>query len=79
MDQKGGIALILLIIIIAAGLLIGVYLVSQKTNLFPKASTTPSSSEPNVTLKEEYKNPFDEKSNYSNPFDSYQNPFESLK
>lgn len=30
---------------------------------------------PQVSLKTEYKNPFDKKTQYVNPFDTYKNPF----
>lgn len=30
---------------------------------------------PKVSLKTEYKNPFDKKTQYVNPFDTYKNPF----
>ena len=30
---------------------------------------------PQVSIKTEYKNPFDKKTQYVNPFDTYKNPF----
>ena len=30
---------------------------------------------PQVSIKKEYKNPFDKKTQYVNPFDTYKNPF----
>lgn len=82
MSQKGGIVLILLIIVVIIGLLIGAFLITQKTNLFPqasnKASSQTSSDEPDVALKTQYENPFDEKTSYENPFENYQNPFDNL-
>ena len=30
---------------------------------------------PKVSIKTEYKNPFDKKTQYVNPFDAYKNPF----
>jgi len=34
---------------------------------------------PKVSIKTEYKNPFDKKTQYVNPFDSYKNPFVTAK
>lgn len=34
-----------------------------------------SQSAPKVALKTEYKNPFDKKTQFVNPFDEYKNPF----
>ena len=31
--------------------------------------------QPQVSIKTEYKNPFDKKTQYVNPFDTYKNPF----
>ena len=92
MSQKGGIALILLILIVIAGLGIGVYFISQKTNLFSFAGsaqiTIPYAS-PSISPKAtpqksaspsaEYENPFEVKAAFENPFDeSYENPFNGL-
>lgn len=33
----------------------------------------------NVSLKKDYKNPFDKDTQYVNPFSQYKNPFDSLK
>ena len=32
-----------------------------------------------VAIKSEYQNPFDENTQYSNPFNDYQNPFDDIK
>lgn len=63
----------IIILIVLAGIL---FAVSNK-NLqqpLPIVSISPTS----VPLKTEYSNPFDEKSNYENPFaeEEYQNPFD---
>ena len=42
---------------------------------FPLQSNPFISKEPKVSLKTEYKNPFDKKTQYVNPFDTYKNPF----
>lgn len=89
MSQKGGIALIVLIVVVLAGLLVGVYLVSQNTNWFSKAGSnqitipypSPSayiSSSGQFSANTTYENPFDEKAATDNPFDTYENPFNNL-
>ena len=42
---------------------------------FPFQNIPFLSKEPKVSLKTEYKNPFDKKTQYVNPFDAYKNPF----
>lgn len=42
---------------------------------FPLQNIPFLSKEPKVSLKTEYKNPFDKKTQYVNPFDAYKNPF----
>jgi hypothetical protein len=39
----------------------------------PFLETQPT--QPKVSIKTEYKNPFDKKTQYVNPFDTYKNPF----
>ena len=43
----------------------------------PSASTLKQiiQKKPKVSIKTEYKNPFDKKTQYVNPFDTYKNPF----
>jgi hypothetical protein len=75
MTQKGGIALILLIIVLIAGLSIGVYLISQNTSWFSNAGSaqitipypSPSSASTGAS-KATYENPFVETETYANPF-----------
>lgn len=43
----------------------------------PNAQLQPQQS--NVSLKTDYKNPFDKDTQYVNPFSQYKNPFDSLK
>lgn len=38
----------------------------------------PSPSQKTIIVKVEYKNPFEKKTQYQNPFDEYQNPFDEL-
>ena len=42
---------------------------------FPLQNIPFLSKEPKVSIKTEYKNPFDKKTQYVNPFDTYKNPF----
>lgn len=46
---------------------------------FPLQKIPFLSKEPKVSIKSEYKNPFDKKTQYINPFDTYKNPFEVAK
>lgn len=82
--EKGNIALVLIIIILVVGLAVAIYLVGQKTNLFPKAYSPKSTkTDSQETSQSQYKNPFSEEtssvSEDNNPFSGYQNPFEELK
>lgn len=61
-------------------LLIGVVFVSLVRfgaikDPFPVKSIPFLQKEPKVSVKTEYKNPFDKKTQYVNPFESYKNPF----
>jgi len=42
---------------------------------FPLPSIPFLQTGPKVSIKTEYKNPFDKKTQYVNPFDTYKNPF----
>ena len=42
---------------------------------FPLPSIPFIQKSPQVSIKTEYKNPFDKKTQYVNPFDTYKNPF----
>ena len=94
MPQKGGIALIVLILVVLAGLAVGVYFINQNTGYFSKAGSaqitiplaSPSSlptSKPQIgeTASESavYENPFEEQASNENPFEEdYENPFNNL-
>lgn len=91
MSQKGGIVLIVLILVVLGGLLLGTYLVSQNTNFFSKAgsaqitipydspSTPKATPQKSASPSAEYDNPFEAKPAYENPFEeAYQNPIETL-
>ena len=49
----------------------------EKKSAPPSIVSTPTQS--TVTLKSEYKNPFDSNTQYANPFAQYKNPFDSIK
>lgn len=86
MNQKGIAALIPLVSIlaIAAAIALAVYfLVIKQTpslnNDYAQKSIPSSTSEPNVSVKSEYENPFSS-SESSNPFSSEsENPFDNLE
>ncbi len=42
---------------------------------FPLQNIPLLQTQPKVSIKTEYKNPFDKKTQYVNPFDAYKNPF----
>lgn len=67
--------IILLVVAILAGLaFLGYQYLSKRTGQVPAE----------IPMREEYENPFDEKAQYTNPFEStqsteYKNPFDSLE
>lgn len=64
-------AVLLLIIVLAN--------TRQRVDIIPQRDTsTKVSKEPKVSLKKEYKNPFDKNAQYVNPFSQYKNPFDNL-
>ena len=75
-NQKGVIHLFLIFFIL---LIIGgsIYLLSYFGFIKNPFSKLPfiGQKEPQVTLKTEYKNPFDKDTQYVNPFETYKNPF----
>jgi len=72
-NQKGVIHLVLpLLLLLVAGFFALVYFGVIKNVPF---LGNLGQSGPKVTLKTEYKNPFDKKTQYVNPFDKYKNPF----
>ncbi|QQG44432.1 MAG: hypothetical protein HYW86_00755 [Candidatus Roizmanbacteria bacterium] len=76
-----GIFLFILLLIIGGGV---VYIMTlKKNNSSPSIINTSSLSPtavptPTTLLKEEYKNPFEEKNQYQNPFETSENPFDAL-
>lgn len=77
-QNQRGIAQILLILLLLAAIVAGLYLLQQKTNFLPKAffpKINLGQKQPTVELKTEYKNPFNKETQYVNPFDTYKNPF----
>lgn len=75
MSQKGFTYIAVLIVI----LVLLILLISFKPK-FPinQPQPQPSSKPTNITLNVEYKNPFDSKDQYQNPFSDYQNPIDDL-
>lgn len=84
--KEAGFAPILILLILAIGLAVGVYLVLHPTFFTPKAKENkpmvviPSPLSETQTSSSSYQNPFDESASaYSNPFTDNQNPFDNLK
>lgn len=84
-SAQKGIAHLLLIIVVLLGLLGGVaFFIFRKNTVNKnkavtdeKATITTSDSQ-DVQLTKDYENPFDEKTQYSNPFEEEKNPFDYL-
>lgn len=51
----------------------------NQASLATKPQPKPQIQQSNVSLKTDYKNPFDKDTQYINPFSQYKNPFDSLK
>ena len=69
-----------IIIVLSSLLVIGVVLVALVRfgvikDPFPLPNIPFLKQGPQVSIKTEYKNPFDKKTQYVNPFDTYKNPF----
>lgn len=69
-----------IVIVLSSLLVIGVIYVALVRfgvikDPFPLQNIPFLSKGPQVSLKTEYKNPFDKKTQYVNPFDTYKNPF----
>lgn len=62
------IGVLVVFLLVAIGFLLGVIKV-------PGVPLQILQKEPKVSIKTEYKNPFDKKTQYVNPFDTYKNPF----
>ena len=76
MGLKRGIAHLVPILLIAILVIIIPLLIVKF--VFKKKLPFVGSKEPNVALKTEYKNPFDKKTQYVNPFGEFKNPLVSL-
>jgi len=74
---KKGFAHLIPIFIILALAVAGAYYIYTK--VLNKRLSLPGSGEPTVQLKKDYKNPFDKKTQYVNPFDEYKSPLHSLQ
>ncbi|MEK7502540.1 MAG: hypothetical protein AAB609_03365 [Patescibacteria group bacterium] len=75
--NKKTIFLSLGIIIVVLVIITVLVLVKNRKN--PAGETTQQASKIQVPVRVEYKNPFDKKTQYVNPFSSYKNPLDFLK
>ena len=69
---------IILVVLILVAVALGAFVMTGVVSV-PGLSKKTTEEASTVSLKEEYQNPFDEKTQYKNPFDSYQNPFDTLQ
>lgn len=76
MNQRGIIHLLLLLLVIAA---IAVLVFAVYKGYIKVPSSIPFLQQPRMQPKTEYKNPFDQKTQYVNPFEEYKNPFVTNK
>lgn len=75
--NKKTISLSLVIIIVVLVIITTLVLVKNKKK--GAEETAQQASKVQVPVRVEYKNPFDKKTQYVNPFSSYKNPLDSLK
>ena len=73
LTQKGNIVPVLLIVILVLAGVVGYLLYSKGLLKTPTAKPT---AKEEVRLNEQYLNPFEKESSYTNPFDEYVNPFD---
>ena len=76
-QQRGSVVLFLLLIFLIAGSIAAFVVYNGVNTSSQKAAKTQETVA--VALKKEYQNPFDENTQYTNPFSDYHNPFEGLK
>ncbi len=76
-SEAGNVILILLILFLILGS-IATFMVYKTINTGTQKIAQQSDSLA-VALKSEYENPFDKNTQYENPFNDYQNPFDNLK
>lgn len=78
LKEKGSMLLIVLLALVAiAGILF--LLFSKNPNLLPSQLTKSTTPTPTVSMEKKYDNPFEEKTQYQNPFSQTQNPFDNVK
>jgi len=78
-DKQRGITHIILLLLIAVlAVVVVAYFFKGKLPL-PQVPGISQTQEPKVVVKTDYKNPFDKKSQYVNPFDQYKSPFLTLQ
>lgn len=79
-QQSGYILIVLLVVIVLLGGGVAFLFTSQslkKIQTYNKRLEQ-AAAEPSVVLTAEYENPFDKKTQYTNPFSTYKNPFDSF-
>ncbi len=87
MSNQRGIIHLFPLVLLLAGLVIGIYLVNERTNFLPQAAKLVknrfklpgSAGKPTVEVKTTYKNPFKKENQYVNPFDEFKSPFLNVK
>lgn len=79
MSYQKGATVQLLLVLAAVSAIWGlvIYLFLAKGFVKQPSSTPPK--EPQIQLETQYQNPFNQKTQYVNPFSSYKNPFDNLK
>ena len=75
--QTGNILLLLVIFFSVVTVIAGLVIYKTFTNTTKKLAQKTESLD--VSLKTEYQNPFDKNTQYTNPFNDYQNPFDQIK
>lgn len=76
-SQKGFAHLILVLIVLAVVVVVGFLLLNKNKQLSSLTKNKTQGSA--VQLKADYKNPFDKKDQFVNPFDQYKSPLQNLK
>jgi hypothetical protein len=76
-SEKGSVLIILVLFFAATVLTIAFFVYKTLTNSTKKIAQ--QSEVIQIALKNEYENPFEETTQYQNPFDEYHNPFDDIK
>lgn len=78
MPKERGLAPIVIVLIVAAVAVVGYILYTQGKLKAPILTKEQEKQPAAVNLTTEYKNPFDKKTSYANPFAEYKNPFDNI-